>query len=304
MSMNEVPRISVIMPVYNAERWLSRSIGSIISQNFVDFELILVDDGSKDSSPAICDEYASMDSRIRVIHKTNGGVSSARNTGIEYATGEYITFADSDDEMCPNALSNLAKYDEDIVISGIVVFLNDLVLERKPQNAVYYDKKDFHKIIETHYNDACLRGPYAKSIRKSIITDNNLRFDDRIHWGEDYLFNLQLMAKATKIRLIDAITYRYYMGIGGSYKFSIDEFNHTGNVLENAITYFGSCKAAVEGNRKGLYAILMCYVSSHRKGCKLELLKRAIKYRIWRKFPTDRKLRCMVELSRVLFIGH
>lgn len=303
MNMMNNPKISIVVPVYNTEKWLKRSLDSIINQSFTDFELILVDDGSKDSSPTICDSYAALDSRVKVIHKINGGVSSARNAGIEHATGEYITFADSDDEMLPGALAEMAKFDEDVIISGILVLLQDEIREHTPQNKVYSRKEDYKHIINSHYNDACLRGPYAKSIRRTILLDNHIRFDHNLHWGEDYLFNLQLISKADSIRLIPAMTYKYYMGIGGSYKFSIDEFNYTSTIIENAISYFGNCKQAIEANRKGLYAILMCYISSHRHNQKMKLAKKILRYRIWQKFPTGRKYRSLFEISRVLFLG-
>ena len=92
--MNSNPKISIIVPVYNVELFLPRCIDSILNQSFADFELLLIDDGSKDKSGAICDEYAEKDKRIKVFHKVNGGVSSARNLGLEKSKGEYITFVD------------------------------------------------------------------------------------------------------------------------------------------------------------------------------------------------------------------
>lgn len=92
-----IPVISIIVPVYNVEKYLSQCIDSILAQAFIDFELLLVDDGSTDGSGRICDEYANKDARIQVFHKKNGGVSSARNIGLEHAQGEWITFVDSDD---------------------------------------------------------------------------------------------------------------------------------------------------------------------------------------------------------------
>ena len=110
------PTISIIVPVYNSEKYLDACIDSILSQSFRDFELILVDDGSKDSSAQICDEYASQDTRVRVIHKANGGVSAARNDGLDIAKGEYITFIDSDDWVERESLSTISNYrDYDIV---------------------------------------------------------------------------------------------------------------------------------------------------------------------------------------------
>lgn len=100
------PLISVIVPVYNVEKYLPRCIDSIIDQTFKNFELLLIDDGSKDKSGEICDEYAKRDNRIKVFHKENGGVSSARNVGLDSAKGEWIIFCDSDDEFYCNAFKS------------------------------------------------------------------------------------------------------------------------------------------------------------------------------------------------------
>lgn len=104
-----MPKISIVVPVYKVEKYIQRCVDSILGQTFQDFELILVDDGSPDGCPAICDEYAAMDSRIRVIHKENGGLSSARNAGIDTAQGEYLFFVDSDDVIHPDCLRILEQ---------------------------------------------------------------------------------------------------------------------------------------------------------------------------------------------------
>lgn len=120
-----MPEISVIVPVYNVEAYLSRCIDSVLSQTFRDFELILVDDGSTDGSPALCDWYAEQDSRVRVYHKENGGQSSARNVGVRYAEGEFIAFVDSDDWCSPYMLSYLhflaRSYSCDVVSASYVL---------------------------------------------------------------------------------------------------------------------------------------------------------------------------------------
>ena len=103
------PKISVIVPVYNAEKSLCRCIDSILTQTYQDFELLLIDDGSKDSSGAICDSYVAKDSRIKVFHKPNGGVSSARNLGIDNAQGEWLTFVDADDYLSYDAYELIVK---------------------------------------------------------------------------------------------------------------------------------------------------------------------------------------------------
>lgn len=117
-----MPIISVIVPVYNVEKYLPRCIDSILAQTFTDFELILVDDGSPDNCGAICDEYAAKDKRVRVIHKSNGGVSSARNAGLDAASGEYVTFVDSDDYIAEDRLkqmhSSIFESKADIAVAG------------------------------------------------------------------------------------------------------------------------------------------------------------------------------------------
>ena len=115
-------KLSIVVPVYNVEQYLHQCIDSILHQTFQDFELILVDDGSPDDCPKICDEYAKNDSRIKVIHKTNGGLSSARNAGLQIARGEYISFIDSDDFLDPitytHVFSIFNKENVDVVIFG------------------------------------------------------------------------------------------------------------------------------------------------------------------------------------------
>ena len=113
-----MPKVSIIVPIYNSETHLSRCIDSILAQTYSDFELILVNDGSIDNSGKICDEYAQKDSRIIVIHKENGGTSSARNIGLEKSHGEYITFVDSDDTIYPNYLCTFS-YNADFEVAGL-----------------------------------------------------------------------------------------------------------------------------------------------------------------------------------------
>ena len=116
------PLISVIVPIYKAEKYIYNCIDSIINQPFTDLELILVDDGSPDNCGTICDEYAKNDKRIKVIHKKNGGVSSARNIGIEKSYGQWICFVDSDDYLQPGFLMNPNEYKEDLIIQSYQVF--------------------------------------------------------------------------------------------------------------------------------------------------------------------------------------
>ena len=131
-----MPIISIIIPIYNAEKYLSTCIESILSQGFEDFELLLINDGSKDNSLSICNDYAQRDSRIKVFDKPNGGVSSARNLGLDNATGEYVMFVDADDRLAPNALEMFSPYipDYDFVRMNVLAENAD----GTTQNGRYY----------------------------------------------------------------------------------------------------------------------------------------------------------------------
>ena len=204
--------ISIIVPVYRAEKYLSRCVGSILEQTFTDFELILVDDGSPDKSGKLCDKYAKKDSRIKVIHKENGGVSSARNAGLDIAQGKYITFIDSDDWVSEKYLQLLIepmiKEDVQLVVGSYET----------------RDKNIFHRKVKTSFIDilklkdderaACydmhhLKGPCMKMFLLSIIKKNNLRFKLNIHFGEDTIFVRNYLRFCEKIYTIEEIIYFY-----------------------------------------------------------------------------------------------
>ena len=123
------PLISVIVPIYNVEKYLDRCVGSIINQTYKNLEIILVDDGSPDNCPQMCDDYAKKDSRIKVVHKENGGLSDARNAGMKVATGEYVSFIDSDDyislDFYETLLETIVDNDSDIVECSVVKFYED-----------------------------------------------------------------------------------------------------------------------------------------------------------------------------------
>ena len=185
--------ISVIVPVYNVEKYLNNCVESIVNQTYKDLEIILVDDGSPDNCPAMCDEWAKKDKRIKVIHKQNGGLSSARNAGLETATGEFVAFVDSDDSIDINMyeiMENMFSDDIDIVMCGyqkinsseeIVSCGNTLIEKKKLSISELYDD------IFGHLNNAS----WNKLYRASII--DNIRFPNGIVHGEDLIFNLHYL---------------------------------------------------------------------------------------------------------------
>ncbi len=191
--------VSVIMPVYNSEKFLRGAINSVLAQDFQDFELILVDDGSKDNSGKICDEYAQIDSRVRVIHKKNGGICSARNAGLDVAKGEYIGFCDNDDRYLADLLKDnysLAKtHNVDLMryakIKTVERDDGKLRVIHSPIKDMFIEKREFYQ----HYGnirreDTVWTGLY----RRSLIEKYHLRFDETIRYGtEDMNFNLKFL---------------------------------------------------------------------------------------------------------------
>lgn len=215
------PIMSVIVPVYNVEKYLSQCIDSILEQIFTDFELILIDDGSSDNSPQICDEYAMKDARIRVIHKENSGVSSARNAGISIATGKYITFIDSDDTVdnmfFAKAVSDIQRSNADLYICGLTMetWNNDKVVSKTDYNiekTVCYSVRNMFENLEVSYPLICVCSPCCKLYSKNIIEKAKLRFDESISLGEDIYFNMHYFELCESVFFAEDIFYHYRRG--------------------------------------------------------------------------------------------
>ena len=210
-----MPKISIIIPVYNVEKYLSRCIDSVLQQTYKDFELILVDDGSLDNSGNICDEYASRDARIRAIHKPNGGVSSARNTGLDNAKGKYVMFCDSDDYAEPTWCEELFEYIEKHPKSWCFcgchcVDANDNVFQA---NCVYdkintyqtFPMSEYWKIYKTNYSALC----WIRIFNLAVIRENNIRFDENMSVSEDVLFNLEYGKYCDKFAIVNLPLYNH-----------------------------------------------------------------------------------------------
>ena len=203
-------KISVIVPVYNYEKYLNKCIDSILSQTFTDFELLLINDGSTDRSGEICDMYSEKDERVKVFHKENGGVSSARNVGLENVKGEFITFVDSDDDIMELFLETVYKEikNVDIVYQGIIRINNNLNKDLEFQS--------FENKIETvpsFFNKSMVSSHgyvLGKIFKKQIIKNNTIRFDESVNLSEDSLFILEYLKYVVKIRLSCHKMYRYH----------------------------------------------------------------------------------------------
>ena len=254
--MNTTPKISVIVPVYNTEKYLHRCIDSILSQTFTDFELLLIDDGSKDSSGAICDEYAAKDNRVRVFHKENGGVSSARNLGLDNATGEWIAFVDADDWVESGYLySMLCVPEADLIMSSFQIVDNVEKLDNDVQSK-YYAKETIRFFIAKYIHNSALVAPWAKLFKKSLV--GSLRFNTKLSLNEDTVFVFEYLSNIQSVYIVEYYGYNYRRGNNDSlsvrplkmsqYKRVIHEYFLSIKKIERVFGYEGTLARMVHGS--------------------------------------------------------
>lgn len=195
-------KYSIIIPVYNAEATLNKCVDSILGQQFADFEVILVDDGSKDGSLHICEQFAREDSRVTVIHKENGGVSSARNRGLEIAKGTWVTFVDSDDYLGDGFLQN-EELTADIVFGSYLNVID--AREAGGFSSKVMREASLSDVVARYGNDTILRGPCVKWFRRDLI--GNIRFPEDMKVGEDTCFVWQYLSRCQTYAVLPQCTY-------------------------------------------------------------------------------------------------
>lgn len=208
--------VSIIVPVYNAEMFLSDTITSLINQSYKNLEVLLIDDGSTDQSLALCKQYEQQDGRIKVFHKVNEGVSATRNYGIEKSSGKYLMFVDSDDYLESEAVETVvglqAKYSVDLVIYGHkivkedqrVTYVNEFLFQ------YYTDEQEITtQVIPKLIIDELLNHVWNKIYLARIIKENHIRFDEKLNLGEDLLFNFEYSREVHSLVLADDILYNY-----------------------------------------------------------------------------------------------
>lgn len=247
------PKISIIIPVYNAERNLRQCLDSIHTQTYIDWECILIDDGSTDKSGAICDDYSAKDKRFNVFHKKNGGVSSARNLGLDNANGKYICFIDSDDYISPTYLVDFGEdLTSDIYVQGATfvqgetispyTFSNDIAEETQSISAIVT------RTIPYSPQGFSFRAPWAKLYKREVIGES--RFDTSVSFAEDYLFNLAIYKKIHSLTTCNGCGYHYIQD--NSYlsrkKFDINIYLGWFDKIQESVYELSS-----EWNKKELY---------------------------------------------------
>lgn len=222
-----MPAVSVVIPVYNSAKYLRECLDSVIAQTFSDWEVVAVDDGSSDDSPAILDEYATKDSRIKVIHKVNGGVSAARNDGLAAASGEYVLFVDSDDWLSDNALQVLYEATLDCTVD-VSIADHWLWKENGSESLHHFFAKEFstdsadvirdvqrmvlYKGYSPYPSPSCsymFSALWSKLIRRELLVQNDIRFSSTLTLYEDGLVALQILEHARVIAYRQVPTYHY-----------------------------------------------------------------------------------------------
>lgn len=208
--------ISIIIPVYNVERYVRDCVDSILGQSFGNFELILVDDGSKDQSGNICDEYAAKDNRITVVHQQNAGVSSARNAALSLAKGKWITFIDSDDWVDAGFLENFhldKNEDADMVCQGLKYIDDKTMLEKKRtqfRDTVIVAPDEDCQIVTNNVLEFGVT--VCKCFKQNIIKDYDISFNPEISYHEDHLFTFDYISHTRRIALVSECGYNYRCG--------------------------------------------------------------------------------------------
>ena len=216
----KAPLVSIIVPVYNAEKTIDRCVSSILNQSYKDFELLLMNDGSTDRSGSLCDAYEERDSRVHVLHKENTGVSDTRNQGIAMARGEYLQFADSDDWLAPDAVAGFVRAATEHQCDMVIADFYRVIGERVAQ------KGDIEKdgvMDRTEYAVNMMQRPadfyygvlWNKFYKRSIIEKHQIRMDSSVSWCEDFMFNMEYVRHARTIYAMKVPVY-YYVKTKGS----------------------------------------------------------------------------------------
>lgn len=201
------PFISVIVPVYNAEKYVDKCIESVQAQRYTEWQMILVDDGSKDRSLEICREYEDNDNRITVIHQENAGAGAARNTALDKAIGEYVVFVDSDDTISQNYFSELVKHNEDVVFIDVqAVDENGCVIRREYMSPF----KDYplDDIIRAQMTGKLPWGGVRKAAKLKLLNENNVRYTNH-RVGEEALYSFKVLDNASRVAFIPEAMYNY-----------------------------------------------------------------------------------------------
>lgn len=255
--------VSIIIPVYNGEKYIEECINSCIKQSYRDIEIIIVDDGSSDSTISICETLERKDNRIVIIRKKNGGVSSARNMGIDVCSGEFIMFLDSDDYIVPNLVEKIMdSYHDlspDLIVSGmkkVTVEGND-IYRVLPSYKYVDDSKMICELILDSKDKFLYKGPCCKLYKSDIIKNNKIKFDENLYFGEDTCFVIDYLRVADSCLQIQFCGYIYRDGIGKDKQYNLGnpefQWNISTIIYKKRICFF---------KEKGCYELYKSKISN------------------------------------------
>lgn len=194
--------VSIIIPIYNKEPYLKKCLNSILEQSYKNIEILLIDDGSTDKGLDICNEFVEKDKRFKYFYKENGGVSSARNYGIDKSSGYYLTFVDADDYIDTDFIERLIENESDLVVCGYKYVHSDIIIDRSSVEEILDGRENIsNKILSPEYREL-LKVPYLKLYKSAIIKENNIKFNIAMNYGEDTLFVLEYILKCKNIKFI------------------------------------------------------------------------------------------------------
>lgn len=219
------PLVSIIVPIYNAEKYIHECIDSLLAQTYTNIEVILVDDGSPDNCGKICDEYAAKDNRVKVIHQKHAGVSAARNNAIEHSKGEWITFVDADDKVTDDYIETLMAKDGDWIIGGY---------QDTNHNSCHINEESYIgnerliQFFQEHLHNLYTNNIGGKLYRSSIIINNGIKFNTNVRFSEDFLFNLEFLAHCHSVALSKDANYIITPNpcVEEKYKLSLQELSY------------------------------------------------------------------------------
>ena len=257
----KIPSISIIIPIYKVEKYLKRCVDSVLAQTFTDLEIILVDDGSPDNCPQMCDMFAEKDSRIKVIHKENGGLASARNAGMRIATGKYIFFLDSDDWLEPDGMERFYTTAEEYKVDFVRYRAIRTGWPGLPENAPcmvedvrempggFYDKERmikevYHRLITTpQLTMGAVVGAWGSLYNRMFLSENNLYFYEEVKFSEDLVFSARVVRAASTF---------YYIDEPGVYHYFYNPDSISKSFREGR---WESCKSLIESCERDFVAV-------------------------------------------------
>ena len=257
--------VTLIIPVYKAEKFLDRCVSSVVNQTYKNLDIILVDDGSPDNSPAMCDEWAKKDKRIRVIHKSNSGVSDARNTGINNAKGEFVCFVDSDDFVENNYVELMLNKQKES--DADLVFCKIKKIDENGNICELYKNENMNGFLNNPTLDNFFNSNITMSASRILVKTNLAKktlFDTELKSGEDLNFLLRLIVSNAKFDSVDEYLYIYYK--------NSESVTQTKSLETIKVQYFGAKKNSDLLKNNGFENIALCYefeVCIHLAVCSL-----------------------------------